>query len=472
MLAFWALVRRLAGGRAAAVATAGVAALAAWGVPLTWIAGVQELWMLLFALLTLLAWAHGRRALATVALTLALLSKETAAVLAPLLVLQTWILDGRPPLEAARRAWAPLLVTAAWALIHPVLGGRLIHPLAAPIEPAAGSSGVVTLAHALRVAVNLDALPRPEAGWAALWAPALTGAVLVTAIAGAGLAWPAEREGSPWRRVAFGAAWAALAWAPLLMPSLGWHVYYALLGVFGVWLALGTVLARLPWAAVALVAALALVRPGRADTPSLDWGSEWYQLRAAEFIRVMRAQLHAAHPTLPPHARLFFVRVPSNVGFIAGDGPAVRIWYGDPTLRAGYYSSYRPRAADEPAGPDLFFRFDGRRGWVEIVPGPEDVPRARLANPRWLIDHGTLAATLARAGNWSGAAGEYAKLAEAAPGRYAYAYNAGVCFESLRDSAAAARWYARAAASPDADDEARRTAQRFARHLREPTLSR
>jgi hypothetical protein len=163
---------------------------------------------------------------------------------------------------------------------------------------------------------------------------------------------------------------------------------------------------------------------------------------------------------------MFFVRVPSEVGFLAGDGPALRVWYANPTLRGGFYTEYRARSERDPPGPDLFFRYDSIGGWVEVVRGAEDVARARLANPRWETDHGTLAATLARAGDWVPAAAEYAKLAGAVPTRVDYAYDAGVCFESSGDSTAAARWYARAAALPGADDEARRTAQRFARHLR------
>jgi hypothetical protein len=469
MVAFWALLRRLAGPRTAAVATAGMASLAAWGVPLSWIASVQELWMLLFALLTLHAWAAGRRVLATVTLGLALISKEMAAVLAPMLVMYAWIVEGRRPPDAVRRALPPIVVTGLWALVHPVLGGRLWHPLSGPLESGVTQQGFATLLRAIPVAVNLDIVPSPEHGWAAALVPGVAGALILGVVAVAGLAGGDAREPAAGGRLAaFGAVWAVLGWAPLLMPSLGWHAYYALLGCFGVWLALGTALARRPWVAVALVAALALVRPARADTPSLDWGSEWYQRRAAEFIRAMRTHLRAYHPRLPEHARLFFVRVPSNVGFLAGDGPALRVWYGDPTLRAGYYSAYRPHDPAEPPGADLFFRYDNTAGWVEVVSGAEDVTRARLANPRWETDHRTLAATLARAGDWVPAAAEYAKLAGAVPTRVDYAYDAGVCFESSGDSTAAARWYARAAALPGADDEARQTAQRLARHLQAP----
>ena len=95
LVTYWALVRRIAGGAAAAVAVAGSAALAAWGVPLLWVAGVQELWMLLASLLALLAWLAGRRALSALALAVALLSKETAAVVAPLVVAVAFLVEGK-----------------------------------------------------------------------------------------------------------------------------------------------------------------------------------------------------------------------------------------------------------------------------------------------------------------------------------------------------------------------------------------
>ncbi|MGH7730371.1 MAG: hypothetical protein ACRENJ_03885 [Candidatus Eiseniibacteriota bacterium] len=464
LTSFWALARRLSGTGAAAVAVAGVAAMAAWGVPLLWVAGVQELWMLLFTLLAVHASLSGRRLLAAAALVGGLLSKETAAVIAPLTIACAVMIEGRKPGPALRRALPLLVIVAVWALVHPVLGGRLRHPFPEPLE-SASAPGPMTLVRAALVSVNLDALPRPEHGWGQALVPGVIGALVLGVMVVIGARRPAAPVGAPRARIGLGVLWALIGWSPLLMPSLGWHAYYALLGCFGVWLALAPLVARRPAVATALVVALACLRPARADTPSLDWGSEWYQRRAAEFIVAMRGQLREAHPRLPRHARLFFVRVPSNVGFLAGDGPALRVWYRDPTLRAGYYSSYRPRDPGDPAGPDLFFRFDSTGGWVEVLPGAEDVARARRANPRWEKDHVMLAATLARAGDWPRAAAEYAKLAAAVPARFEYAFDAGVCFESLGDSTAAAEWYRRAAALPGADAEARSSAERFA-HLR------
>jgi hypothetical protein len=472
LMSFWALGRRLAGARAAAVAVTGMASLAAWGVPLLWVASVQELWMLLFSQLTLLAWGAGRRVLATAFLALGLLSKESAAVLAPLLVAWSVLVDGQRPVTALKQAVPALVVTTLWVAVHPLLGGRWWHALPPLAVTGTVTPGLMVLWRGLTVALNADLLPHPEHGWGSALATGAIGAVMLgatlVASSGRGHVPAPERLPSASRPLMFAAVWALLGWMPLFMPSVGWHAYYALLGCFGVWLALGAALGRWPWAGVVLVVATAVVRPARADTPSLDWGSEWYQRRAAEFIRAMRAQLQEARPHLPPHSRLFFVRVPSNVGFLAGDGPALRVWYGDSTLRGGYYSSYQPRRASDPAGSDFFFRFDSTSGWVEVVSGPEDLARARLANPRWEKDHATLAVVLARASDWKRAGAEYEKLAAVQPARVDYAYDAGLCLESIGDSANAARWYARAAALPDADAEVRRSAERLAHHLRGP----
>lgn len=81
LTSYYTLVRRISSRRHAAVATACAATLVAWGLPMTWIAGAQDLWMLVFAMAMLHAVARGRTYLAAVPLGLALLSKETAAVL-------------------------------------------------------------------------------------------------------------------------------------------------------------------------------------------------------------------------------------------------------------------------------------------------------------------------------------------------------------------------------------------------------
>ena len=486
---YFVLARRVAGERVAGVACAGVATLAAWAVPLMWIAGAQELWMLLFALLTVRAFAFGRARWATVALIGALLSKETAAVVPPIAMAAALMIRRMPVRAVLVRAIPLAIVVIAWAIVHPALGGRLrsapgaghgtpstAASVAARAESRASIASILTRTFA--VPFNLDHLLAPERGWPPIAGRALPSLIVLGLLA----AWatrgtsgrvgpttmPEESQRLPSRNriIAFGAVWALCGWLPMLWPALGWHAYYTLLGALGAWIAIAAMLADHRRIAIALIAALVVLRAAQGATPSLDWGSEWYQNRAASFLEFMRDDLRRKQPVAPRHARLFFFNVPSNVGFMTEGGPALRVWYRDPTVSGGYLGQWTPRAANEPAGPDLFFRYDSTAGWIGIASGSEDTAAARRANPRWSDDHRELAAAFARAGAWRIAGGEYARLAAADDGNPQTAADAAVCFAMAGDSTAAARWFALAARAPDADDDIRRFAREFARHLR------
>ena len=468
--AYFVLVRRVANTQIAAVACAGIAALAAWAVPIVWIAGAQELWMLLFALVAVHAFAFGSLWVATLALAGALFSKETAAVV-PGVALATALIVQRMPPGAALRRLVPLaLVVVAWAIVHPALGGRLRATPAAPRAAAADSVanvpraplGAIAARTAL-VPLNLDHPIAPERGWARVASRALPSLIVLGAL----VAWvTAKSRRTSARVVALGAVWALVGWLPVLWPSLGWHSYYTLLGAFGAWLAIAPLLAGRRVLAGAVIAVLVVLRAAQAATPSLDWGSEWYQNRAGAFIDFMRRDLLLKQPDIAPHTRLFFSQVPSNVGFLTASGPALRVWYGDTTVSGGYLGQYARRDPSRPAGADLFFRYDSTSGWVPIATGAEDTAAARLANPRWEADHRQLAAAYARAQQWREAGWEYARLAAVAPEHAEIAADAAVCFAMAGDSVAAARWFEVAARSADADDDVRRFAREFAHHLR------
>jgi hypothetical protein len=165
---------------------------------------------------------------------------------------------------------------------------------------------------------------------------------------------------------------------------------------------------------------------------------------------------------MEPHARLWFVRLPNNVGFLAGDGPAVRVWYRDPTLQAGYYSAYRPRAAHEPVGPDHFFRMDEAGQFLEVkradttqvsIAGASVDSTARLRNPRWQTDQLALAGAMAAGQDWRGAAAEYRRLALAFPDSSGYAFDAATAFMQAGDSTAAYAWLGEAARRPGASPD-------------------
>ena len=220
-------------------------------------------------------------------------------------------------------------------------------------------------------------------------------------------------------------------------------------------LALAPLLASRRVIAVAVIAALVVLRAGQAATPSLDWGSEWYQNRAGAFLDFMRRDLLRKQPDVAPHTRLFFSHVPSNVGFLTESGPALRVWYGDSTLSGGFVGRYTRRDATQPPGPDLFFRYDSTTGWVRIATGAEDTAQARRVNPRWEADHRQLAAAFARAQAWREAGRSRAPRGGAPEHPRSRRMLPLLC--DGRRSLAAARWFEVAARAPGADDDVRRS---------------
>jgi hypothetical protein len=465
LVLFWALARRIAGATAATIATAGVAALAAWGTLLMWIPGNQDLWMLALSLACLLAVAHGRMILATAFLVLALLSKETALVLPGVVIAQLVILERRSLRETLARAWPLVAVTIAWAALHPLLGGRLVHPVHSPTaswsHPAPGLIG----GRLLLTLVNLDELPRPEAGFAPVALPALLAAIPLVGLA----VWAAWRRdagatgASPGRVAAFGATWALLGWLPLLEPSLPWHPYYGLLGAFGAWLILGTLLERRAWIAPIVIAALVALHAGRVATPSVSLDSEWYLARVGDLVRSTRAYFTAAYPSFPGHSRVFLAEVPGNLGLVPADtaSSVLAVWYRDPTLSANYLSRYRPRAPAEPPGPDWFFTFDPARGWSE----EEHIPAGpRAERDQW----DKYARTMWSFHEFPEAIEALERLARAEPGNVDHAVHLGDCHLALGDTTQAIRWYRRAAALPGAPAEIAGRASALERGARAP----
>jgi hypothetical protein len=470
LVSYWALVKQAAGLRSAAIATTASAALVGWGLPLTWIAGVQDLWMLAFALAMLHAVAARRVVLGCVLLLFALLSKETAAVLPVVAFGWIWLVEEVSIAGAARRALPLVFVALAWALIHPALGGRWWLPIPPDALHAPGTPTTI-IGSALLAALNLDAIPKPESGWLSALLLALLGAVPLTLLirdswsresmhmgGGEGTAsasTPDLLSKRDVRLIAFGATWCVSGCAPLLAPGIHWHSYYSLLASLGAWFALSVPLRRVPRLALAIVLALAMLRAGRSTTVLHDWGEESYARRAGQVLSALRDDLLAKVPTPVRSTRFWFHDVPSEAGFLVGDGPSIRLWYGDSTLRGGYYNDYVLRPSGSVPGPERFFRFDRSRGWVEVATGPEDVEVVMRTDPTWAAEHQRLAATLSRAEDWPRAAEEYAKLAVAFPDSVSYPYLAGLAKLSAGDSLASLPWLRRAAQHPGADAEMR-----------------
>jgi len=418
---YFTLVRKLLGQSVAAIATVGLASLALWGSPILWVAGAQELWMLLFSLLTLLAVWRGRSIWAFPAFALALLSKETAAVVPAIAVAMLCLLEPSSLRAALRRTAGLWTLLIAWAFLHPTLHARLFGHLRTSLETERRQSPPLIAIKTLLAQFNLDGALAPEAGWTHVLLRGMAAAVILGAAV-----WLLSkgRSRAPSRRgVALGLAWAFGSWWILFLPSIGWHAYYGVLGSMGFWIAMGSVLERHRRWAIAAVVLLAFFREAEAATMSWDWGSAWYQVRAGRILDSIRARLFEMHPNLPPNSRLYFAEIPNNIGFLAGDGPAVRVWYEDRSLRAMYLSAYEPRAATA-AGGDYFFLFDSLTTLYEMTPGEPEPP----GDFRWRRARGLLASLFIHAGNPAGAAREYAALAHSDPADPGHALFAGAAY--------------------------------------------
>ena len=446
---YFALLRRVRDERVAAIATLGAAALSLWGAPLTWISGVQDLWMLLFTTLALWLTAGGRTPWALAACAGALLSKETAAVLPGIVLAQARWVEGLDARGCARRVAPFAALMLAWALVHPTVLHRVSHP--APVIPNGEppKPPAMVIGESLLSSVNADRLALPVDPQPVRLAVTLISAMLLAGATWFALRGPSKRQdarardpaltSSPSRRafLAYGAAWCVAGWLPLLSRSIGWHAYYGSLGVLGAWVVFADLLVVWPRAAVAVVLALGLLR-GRAEaTRSWDWGSQWYQTRAGNMLRGIHDQLRAFHPTLPPHTRLYFGSIPNNIGLIAGRSPAVRVWYGDSTLEAGFYSYYHARLPGEPRGEDLFFHFDSTAGIREVTVDGADIGASLVPRAQWEEDHDNLAMVLVTNGDLPRAARLFEAIARL-PGRPDALMMATACWQVHGDSAAAA----------------------------------
>jgi len=226
--------------------------------------------------------------------------------------------------------------------------------------------------------------------------------------------------------------------------SIGWHSYYGVLGSLGCWFVIGTALRRRLGAAVALVLVVATLREPRAATPSSDWGTDWYQQRAGNLLGAIRDRLFELHPVFPAHSRIFLARIPNNIGLLAGDGPAIRVWYDDPTLRAGYYSSYTPRLRGETSGEDYFLRFDTLQVLVEVESGSATRVGEFQTYPGWQRDQSVLASLFLRSGNPRAAAAAFARVFEGSSDLPNYALFAATAYEAAGETLEADHYYGQA----------------------------
>jgi hypothetical protein len=454
LLAAYRHLSGLLGPRASAIAVTGAACLSAWGYPLLAVAGVQELWMLLFGFLYLES-ARRARPLATFWLALALLSKESAVMLVAISAATSWIADRLDLRVVVRRHAAALAVCAAWFVFHPTLATQLSGGVPASAETSSRLPLWAMATGSVLAVLNLEAWPIPAVGWSQAVTLGLIGAAPLVAFV---VAWRSPAALVTRRTILACAGWALLGFAAPALPALGWHSYYTLLGLIGAWAALGALLAPRVSIAVAVVTLAAVLRAGRATTPSVDWGDESFQLQSGYALRALRDSLTALHPSLPHGSRVYFTHQGNPQGLVSGGSLALRIWYDDPTLRSYHLRDFVVRGPEEPPGPDYFFYVDATHRLVELAASRDGRPPAQR-DPAWEGRHYNLATALLLGGDVEGAGGEYLAVARADPARSDCALYAAACYRALGREALAeqAVGLAMAAGVSRADAEAKVT---------------
>jgi len=373
------LARWLAGTFAATFATALVALHYTADVPIRWACGSQELLAVTGALATLILHLRGRRALATVAMTIAALSKEVV-LLTPLIAM---IADWRPGerlRDPIRRAWPLNLGVAVWAGIW----------LLAPHTRQAASTEVeispwgplATYVHLIQIVLGAEARQGELWRWPTIGPPIVPLVLALVAVyaassearfAGLASAGPAPRDGKVPARVAAaagrhailtGITWALLATLPVIAVAILWSAYYYLYAMCGVAIALGAWLAPKP-RALALVT-LALLAWGSNSarhitefaTPRSPWTAmshinKFYIERATRYCERYLEDLRHSKPSLPKSSTVFYAGLKSNIAFQVANGPLLRWAYRDSSLRSYYLNTFTLEKARR--GPMFFF---------------------------------------------------------------------------------------------------------------------
>ncbi len=370
----FALVRRLAGGRAAVFAAAFMALHYTADVPVRWACGSQELLAVTWALAAILLHVSGRPVWAGAAMLLAAFSKEVV-LLAPIVAI---VADHQPNERwsaTVRRALPLGIAVLVWGLVFLSMPHRRVAQ-ATEVEFDLVKSPLAALAHLVQVIPGLewvpggfDAMPHTLPPFLPL-AAAIVALVLVWRgrgrAAGAARSASAPRKMAPQRGqvVLTGLVWVAVAVAPVVTVALLWSAYYYLFAMCGVALVIGALIAR---TRVVVAAALLLVAAwGSANAralPEFGLGRDaWtpvshinasYIDRANRITASYLGSLERAYPKLPSGSTVYFAGLQSNVAFQRGDGPLLRWAYRDASLRAYYINAFSKQTAR--AGPLLFF---------------------------------------------------------------------------------------------------------------------
>lgn len=322
-----------------------------------WPSHAQDLGALLFACLAIHEASRNRLPTALIAMLGALLSKETAALMVPLIPFLPVLPE---PTRARRTRW--LLATAAlgvaWAVAYKLVE-RHAHLLPfAALTPTEGLGTswlrrfTWTLEHAARDAFSLGLL-EPRWALACGLAVAALGAAMLLGL----LTRPDARTRLMGRLgfLAWGLAWFALTLVPVADLYPAWGTHRSVIPALGLGLAIAAVVDAVhPVLLAALIAvrlaafALSPGAPAMVNVDAQDTGTVYDFPRLARlqrFVHDTRVSLQRAHPTLAKGALLGRHALPRMTEYAFSEGKAFQVWYRDTSIRWVRFEDFRANPA-------------------------------------------------------------------------------------------------------------------------------
>ena len=347
-------VRRLAGMKAALICGLFFASSAAIPLVMGWLSASQDLLCLIFALVAFHLQLSRKPVLAGVAIAAALLSKETALALVPVLVTLA-MFQSRSRTDALRSVLIHLVFLTFWILIHPwtravVLGES---PSQSSDEYLALQEGTV-LSSALRgLALTLN-LPGSGVKWTGQnLLPALlaTGIIVLVLLRSKERSEPLPRLGG-YMQLAVGAL--IIAGPILLISTLrtDWFTYYACIPALGFSMIAGCVLAvrRTPLVIASVLVYLWLGLALRDSTTEQTIPSELNFIVTANASRRLEQEFKRLHPSLPSKSHVYVsvqARGHGGIYRLLYRFQPLRVWYDRPEIWVLDPNRYRQGARAE-----------------------------------------------------------------------------------------------------------------------------
>lgn len=358
-----------------------------------WISCSQDILAILFLVAALRFQLGGRTPLAVLMSALALLSKESAIFVLPIIAMLRPILKGST--SRLRRELAPYaLLALGWGLLHPGVRGLLVRGVVTGPGNYVGFDNPRAFRQVAEMMSTL--LNIPPSGLSTRWPGWLDGVAVAASGVVLAVAWsegPAasKRAGPPYpigRVVAVGAL---IAIVPGILAALGtkhWFPYYACLPAVGASIALSALGARLgarrgTFLVLGFLGLGLWYRGLTLDSPGNPCERNWRVLSTR--LGRIESGLLKLHPTLPRGARLYVnieapFRQQIHAQLFQCQAPAV--WYGDPTIQTLDIEHFRPNGG-------LVFWVDSNCNIFEVTM-PSLRPRTAGSSPTELDYQKTL----------------------------------------------------------------------------------